>query len=72
MTAEEFARHAIRAEGSGAFFDNAIKGRDVASSDKVQRWTAWLVEAFVKHMKADKVPADTLRPNLRNPFERDA
>lgn len=58
VTAEEFAKLAISAEGDHR-----------SSPDKEARWAAILVAAFIEHLGAASVPAESLVQNLALPFE---
>jgi hypothetical protein len=58
VTAEEFARLAISAECDQR-----------SSPDKELRWEVLLVAAFIEHLGAASVPAESLVQNLALPFE---
>lgn len=58
VTAEEFAKLAISAECDQR-----------SSPDKEARWAAMLVAAFIEHLGAASVPAESLVQNLALPFE---
>jgi hypothetical protein len=60
VTAEEFARLVIRAEGDGD---------DPPAS--VQSWTEDLMASFVKHMGSSEVAAEALQRNSVQPFDGD-
>ncbi len=58
VTAEQFARLAISAECDQR-----------SSPDKEARWEAKLVAAFIEHLGAASVPAESLVQNLAQPFD---
>lgn len=58
VTAEEFAKLAISAEGGPP-----------SSSDQQRRWVAVLADAFFEHLGTASAPAESLVQNLAQPFD---
>lgn len=61
VTAEEFAKLAITAEGGPQ-----------SSPDKQLRWVTALADAFVEHLGTASAPAESLVQNLAQPFDKSA